>query len=100
MPFGLSLPVRPEGLEPSTFGTGIQRSIQLNYGRNIRFCSGRFYATEAWRTFAFAPFLRTPYQYIPTNILHSEHGPLKTSFGTEGQDLLLFRFPKSDLTVC
>ena len=25
--------VRPEGLEPSTFGTGIQRSIQLNYGR-------------------------------------------------------------------
>lgn len=25
--------VRPEGIEPSAFGTGIQRSIQLNYGR-------------------------------------------------------------------
>jgi hypothetical protein len=30
------LPVRPEGLEPSTFGTGIQRSIQLNYGRQLQ----------------------------------------------------------------
>lgn len=30
---GNRLGVRPEGLEPSTFGTGIQRSIQLNYGR-------------------------------------------------------------------
>jgi hypothetical protein len=36
------LPVRPEGLEPSTFGTGIQRSIQLNYGRNIRFVLADF----------------------------------------------------------
>src|SRR5579883_2983466 len=33
---GLLLRVRPEGLEPSTFGTGIQRSIQLNYGRLCR----------------------------------------------------------------
>lgn len=29
--------VRPEGLEPSTFGTGIQRSILLNYGRLFRY---------------------------------------------------------------
>jgi|WetSurMetagenome_2_1015567.scaffolds.fasta_scaffold1544523_1 hypothetical protein len=27
--------VRPEGFEPSTFGTGIQRSIHLNYGRAV-----------------------------------------------------------------
>jgi hypothetical protein len=27
--------VRPEGFEPSTFGTGIQRSIHLNYGRVV-----------------------------------------------------------------
>ena len=29
----LNFLVRPGGLEPPTFGTGIQRSVQLNYGR-------------------------------------------------------------------
>ena len=31
----LNFIVRPGGLEPPTFGTGIQRSVQLNYGRKI-----------------------------------------------------------------
>lgn len=38
--------MRPEGLEPSTFGTGIQRSIQLNYGRRYENLAFRTVSAE------------------------------------------------------